>query len=179
MRRDALRFLRPSLGILRFGVALLALDHQLREENLGEIRERLAAISNTALVAALGLTVLSYGALSLFDALGLRSLGRKLAYPRIALTSFVASVFSMDLGLTVLGSAAVRLRVYGLWGLSVPEISYVISFTAFAFSLGILGVGGLLFAVVAPPDRRHIGHIPRFGGVATAEMIVLRTLQMG
>jgi hypothetical protein len=36
----------------------------------------------------------------------------------------------------------------------------------------------MLFAVVAPPDRRHIPHIPRFGDAATAEMIVLRTLQM-
>jgi len=33
----------------------------------------------------------------------------------------------------------------------------------------------MLFVVVAPPDRRHIPHIPRFGDVATAEMIVLRT----
>ena len=35
----------------------------------------------------------------------------------------------------------------------------------------------MLFDVVAPPDRRHIPDIPRFGDVATAEMIVLRTLQ--
>jgi hypothetical protein len=34
----------------------------------------------------------------------------------------------------------------------------------------------MLFAVVAPPDRRHIADIPRFGGVTTAEMIVLKTL---
>ncbi|MGE4607254.1 MAG: bifunctional lysylphosphatidylglycerol flippase/synthetase MprF [Myxococcota bacterium] len=146
-----MRFLRPVLGVLLFGAALFALDHQLREESLAEIRERLSAISAPELASALGLCLLSYAALSLFDVLGLRSLGRKLAYPRIALTSFVASVFSMDLGLTVLGSAAVRLRIYGIWGLSVSEISYVISFTIFAFSLGILGVGGLLFAFVAVP----------------------------
>jgi len=36
----------------------------------------------------------------------------------------------------------------------------------------------MLFAVVAPPDRRHIPDIPRSGGATTAEMIVLRTLQM-
>jgi len=36
----------------------------------------------------------------------------------------------------------------------------------------------MLFAVVASPDRRHIPHIPRFGDATTAEMIVLRTLQM-
>jgi len=36
----------------------------------------------------------------------------------------------------------------------------------------------MLFAVVAPPDRRHNADIPRFGDVTTAEMIVLRTLQM-
>ena len=151
MKRDGLRVLRPVLGGLLFAVALLVLDHQLREENLAEIRKHLAAIPGTVLASALVLTLLSYAALSLFDVLGLRALGRKLAYPRIALTSFVASVFSMDLGLSVLGSAAVRLRVYGLWGLSVPEITYVISFTVFAFSLGILGVGGLLFAIVALP----------------------------
>jgi hypothetical protein len=36
----------------------------------------------------------------------------------------------------------------------------------------------MLFAVVAPPDRRHIADIPRFGDVTTAEMIVLKTLHM-
>ena len=39
-------------------------------------------------------------------------------------------------------------------------------------------LSAMLFAVVAPPDRRHIADIPRFGDVTTAEMIVLRTLQM-
>jgi hypothetical protein len=34
----------------------------------------------------------------------------------------------------------------------------------------------MLFAVAAPPDRRHIADIPRFGDVTTAEMIVLKTL---
>jgi len=36
----------------------------------------------------------------------------------------------------------------------------------------------MLFAVAAPPDRRHIPDIPRFGDAATAEMIVLRTLHL-
>ena len=38
-------------------------------------------------------------------------------------------------------------------------------------------LSAMLFAVVAPPDRRHITDIPRFGDVATAEMIVLKTLR--
>ncbi|NRA06886.1 MAG: bifunctional lysylphosphatidylglycerol flippase/synthetase MprF [Myxococcales bacterium] len=158
VKSDKLRFLRPVLGALLFAVALFALDHQLREHSLAEIRERLAAISMTALAAALVLTVASYATLTLFDALGIRSLGRKLAYPRVALTAFVASVFSMDLGLTLLGSAAVRLRLYGLWGLSVADVTYVISFTAFAFSLGVLAVGGLLlgFAAIPLPESLHV-----------------------
>jgi len=36
----------------------------------------------------------------------------------------------------------------------------------------------MLFAVLVPPDRRHIPDIPRSGDANTAEMIVLRTLQM-
>ncbi len=38
-------------------------------------------------------------------------------------------------------------------------------------------LSAMLFVVVAPPDRWHIADIPRFGDVATAEMIVLRTLR--
>ncbi len=38
-------------------------------------------------------------------------------------------------------------------------------------------LSAMLFALVAPPDRRHITDIPRFGDVATAEMIVPRTLR--
>jgi hypothetical protein len=37
----------------------------------------------------------------------------------------------------------------------------------------------MLFAVVAPPDRRHIADIPRFGDVTTAEMIIAQNATHG
>jgi len=46
-----------------------------------------------------------------YDALGFRWIGNPLAYPRVALASFVAFVFSHNIGLSFLGGNAVRYRI--------------------------------------------------------------------
>jgi len=142
---------RPLLGLALFVVALVVLHRQLKAHSLDEIRESLASIPYSAVALALGLTVVSYLTLTGFDALALRHIGKRLAYARIAVTSFVATVFSLDLGLNVVGSSAIRYRLYSSWGLSLSEVGTVVAFAALTFFVGILAFGGTLLSVVALP----------------------------
>ena len=153
-----LRWVRPALGVVLFGVALYVLDRQLHEHTVAEVRQRLRAIPASTLALALALTAVSYTILTSFDGLALRYLRKQIPYPRVALTSFIAYVFSMDLGLSVFGSSAIRYRLYSLWGLSVTEVGVVVAFTTLTFWLGLLGFGGALLAItpIAIPDTLHL-----------------------
>lgn len=149
---------RPLVGAVLFAAALLALDHQLKEHSLAEVRERLQAIPATTLGLALGLASLAYLSLTTFDMLAIRHLERRLPYPRVILTSFIAYVFSIDLGLNVFGSSAIRYRLYSQWGLGAAEIGAVVAFTTLTFWLGVLGLGGVLLTVdpLPLPETLHV-----------------------
>ncbi len=152
------RSLRPLLGALLFLLALGVLDKQLEAHSLSEVREQLRSLPNLALLGAMGFAIGSYISLTFYDLLALRYVGRSLAYYKVGLTSFIAYVFSMDLGLTVLGSSAIRYRLYTIWGISAGDIAQIVAFSTFTFFVGILGVGGpLLFSGAVPlPADLHL-----------------------
>lgn len=152
------RSLRPLLGALLFLLALGVLDKQLEAHSLSEVREQLRSLPNLALLGAMGFAIGSYISLTFYDLLALRYVGRSLAYYKVGLTSFIAYVFSMDLGLTVLGSSAIRYRLYTIWGISAGDIAQIVAFSTFTFFVGVLGVGGplLFFGAVPLPADLHL-----------------------
>ena len=139
--------MRPILGVGLFTVALLVLDRQLHAHTLAQVTAQLYSIPNGVLLIALGLTIASYVTLTFYDLLALRYVKESLPYYKVSLTSFIAYVFSMDLGLTVLGSSAIRYRLYTLWGLSAGNIAKIVAFSSFTFFVGVLGVGGFRMAM--------------------------------
>ncbi len=146
-----LKWVLPAVIPALFAAALWALSRQLREYRLSQIYDAVHALPGTRIALAAALTAASYCLLSLYDWLGLKYAGRRLAYPRVALTSFVAYVCSYNIGFSVLGGAAVRYRLYTSWGLSAEEIGKVVLFAASGFWLGMATVGGVVFLVTGPP----------------------------
>jgi len=157
MRKFLIRSARPVLGLALFSVALFILDRQLHQHTWTEVQGHLQAIPVRGLLLALLLTAASYAGLTLYDVLALRHVGRPLSYPRVALTSFIAFVFSMDLGLSILGGSAIRYRLLSSFGLSMADVGRVITFTTHTFWLGVLGVGGVAFTFEAIPLPQSLG----------------------
>ncbi|MDC0363025.1 bifunctional lysylphosphatidylglycerol flippase/synthetase MprF [Halioglobus sp.] len=150
--RDHLHhWLRPVLGLCLFVAALVALDLQLKQHSLGEVLAQTRAIPAVHLLLALLCTGGSYLAMTGYDLVALRHLGNRLRYGRIALTSFIAYVFSMDLGMSVIGSSAVRYRLYSGFGVEAGDVARVIALTALAFWVGVLSVGGVVLTQAALP----------------------------
>jgi phosphatidylglycerol lysyltransferase len=125
------------LGLGLFGLALLALRAELRHYTYHDLLKELRSLPRAGLVRSLVLTLGSYTLLTGYDALGLRYLGRPLAYRRIALASFIGYAFSNSAGLPFLSGSAVRLRLYSAWGLSTLEIAQVASFNVLTLVLGL------------------------------------------
>ena len=118
----------------------------LADYDYHDIATRLGELPRSNIVCAMLITALSYAVLTGYDFLGLAYVQHPLAYRRIALASFCSYVFSYNLGLSVLGSGAIRYRLYSAWGLSTLDIARIVGFGAVTFWLGCLALAGISFA---------------------------------
>jgi phosphatidylglycerol lysyltransferase len=141
----------PFLGVVLFGLALLVLRHELAGIPWGEVRAGLGAIPLPALVAAAGLTALSFLVLGAYDRLGVRYTQAALAEVRTGLASFLAFAFSHALGFPLFTGAPVRYRLYSFWGLTTDQILRIVVFVTTTFWVGVLAVGGAILLTAPPP----------------------------
>ncbi|MFI5216393.1 MAG: bifunctional lysylphosphatidylglycerol flippase/synthetase MprF [Candidatus Limnocylindria bacterium] len=151
MKQRLLAALGPILGLALFAMAALILRHELAEYHYRDVLEHLRAIPAPRLALALALTAVGYLALTGYDALALHWVRRPIRYARIALASFIAYVFSHNVGLSFFGGSAVRFRMFTSWGVTPPELARAITFNVLTFWLGFLMLGGL--ALTLDPIR--------------------------
>jgi len=151
--------LLPALGVSLFAAALWILHRELSDLHPGEVLDQLHALPASSLAAAIGLTVVSYLVLTLYDMLGARYAGAPVPYPRSALAAFLGYAFTNTMGMSGIGGATLRVRLYSSWGLSAVEIASLVGFIGFTFWLGLLSLGGVVFLIVGgrvPPEL----HLP-------------------
>ena len=115
--------LGPIVGVALFALAAWILERELREFHYDDVMAHFAAIPRSHLLLALALTGASYLCLTGYDVLALREARVRLPYARVGLASFVAYVFSHNLGLSFLGGSAVRYRMYTSWGVTPADLA--------------------------------------------------------
>ena len=143
MNERLVRALGPLVGLALFCGAIWILEREIRH---GDVLAHLRGIPAHQLASALGLAALSYAALTGYDTLAVRYVNAPLPYPRIALTSFIAYVFSHNIGLAFFGGSAVRYRMLSSYGLKAGEIARIVVFNVTTFWLGFAALGGATFA---------------------------------
>ena len=151
MGRRLLRVAAPVAGLLLLLLAYDVLRHELERTPPHEIGEALRGMSTRALGTGAFLTLLSYATLTLYDVLALRTVGRRLPYPTVALVSFIGYVLSHNLGFAGAVGDAARLRLYGRRGLGAGVVAKVILFAAFTFWLGFGLLAGQSLLLAPPP----------------------------
>lgn len=145
-----LRSLTPLFGVALFGFAVWLLHRELRNYHYADLVRELRNIPQSRLLLAVGMTLVSYAVLTLYDALGVRYVRRSLSYGRIATASLVGYGVSMTLGFPLLTGAPLRYRLYSRWGLAPGEIARIVAFYSTTYWLGLLAVGGLAFLLDPP-----------------------------
>jgi uncharacterized membrane protein YbhN (UPF0104 family) len=159
-KRHLLHRAAPLLLAALLGGAVWLLHRELSAYHYSDIRRALEAISPGRVGLAILLTAVSYWILTGYDVLALRHLDRRLPYRRTALASFLGYAFAHNVGVSVLGGAAPRYRLYSVWGLSAIEIATVVGFAAVMFWMGSLTIGGLR-TVAEPTTFRSLCRCPR------------------
>lgn len=139
----AARVLIPTAVGTVLVVALILLFNALKEYRYKDIIETLHGYSKEIVIAALALTITNYIVLSLYDLLALKYVEQKFPYPKTLFISFISYVFSYNVGLSVFGSSAIRLRFYSTWGLDGGMIAKIITFCITTFWVGLAAIGGV------------------------------------
>jgi len=145
------RKLLPLLLAALFGVALYFIHHDLRSVRYHEVVKALQAIPASSVVRGALFTALSYAALTGYDALGCRFAGVSIPYPKIALSSFLAYVFSNNIGFGAVTGGLIRYRIYSLFGVSAVETAAIAGFAAVTFWTGLFAIGGLVLILEPLP----------------------------
>src|SRR5262249_28424194 len=115
-----------------------------------EIFREVRAIPWQRRLAALLCTAAGYLALTGYDALAVRQVGRRLPYRRTALASFCSYALSHNVGLGMLSGLSLRYRLYSAWGLAPLEVASVSLVNGVTFWLGFLALTGTLLTIEPP-----------------------------
>jgi phosphatidylglycerol lysyltransferase len=157
MKPIVFRRISAILSVLLIIVAMIVIHDRLRQVRYVDIVANLRQIPPTALLWAGGLTILNYLVLTLYDALALRYIRHRLAYPKLALASFIGYVFSNNA--TVVGGSAARYRIYSAFGVPAHEVAKLVLFCSLTFWLGLFSVAGVAF-IVGPQHLPSALHVP-------------------
>jgi uncharacterized membrane protein YbhN (UPF0104 family) len=137
-----------SFGVV-FGVAIaatavFALTHVLRNVDYNEVFAVVRRTDTGFIALALVLVAISYGNLTLYDLLALRTIGRKdVPYKIAALASFTSYPIAHGAGAVALVSPIIRYRIYAYHGLGAFEVANICFLTGLTFWLGNLTALGL------------------------------------
>ncbi len=158
------------LPLALLAVAGFALRRELDDFHLADLSRGLDAIPRGSLWAAAAFTALDYLLLSGYDLLALRYAERKLPVGRVVFASFIAYAFGNNVGLSLLSSGSVRVRLYSQFGLGAADIAKVVAFTAAQLWAGLLPLAGIALLAGAP------GPLPRPVAIALGAAAIVATL---
>ncbi len=133
-------------SLVLFLTALWVLHRELAHVQLNEVLQQFRAVSRGQIWLALLFTAVSYLSMTGYDALALRYIGRRLPYPRIAMISFTAVAVGQNVGMAMISSGMVRLRMYTAAGLTAAEVAVIVGICTLTFGIGVTFVGGVALA---------------------------------
>ena len=155
------RLLWAAVAAFAIALALFLLVRVLRRYSLGDIEVSIAAIPPWRVVAAVLCAAASYTMLSLFDALAVRYVGRRLPYRRIALASFTALSIGHNIGFSAVSSGTLRYRFYSAWGLGAGDVARIVLFCGATVAIGLGALASAALVAAPPLLQDALGGAPR------------------
>jgi uncharacterized membrane protein YbhN (UPF0104 family) len=143
------------------GAAIFALTHALKHVNYDEVFAVVHRTNSGLIALALMLVAISYGSLTLYDLLALRTIGRnEIPYRIAALASFTSYPIAHGLGAVALISPVIRYRIYSCNGLGAVDVANICFLTGLTFWLGNLTALGLSL-LIDPGAISLFDYLPR------------------
>jgi uncharacterized membrane protein YbhN (UPF0104 family) len=144
-------FLGVVVSVAIAATAIFALTHTLKNVNYAEVLETVRHTNVGIVALVLMLVTISYGTLTLYDWLALRTIGRSdIPYRIAALASFTSYPIAHGIGAVALVSPVIRFRFYSCNGLGAIDVANICFLTGLTFWLGNLTALG--FSLLNEPN---------------------------
>ena len=175
-RRKIATYIGASFSLGIAALAIFVLVHTLAHLNLSQLRAAFDATENSQIFAALGLTALSFLALTGYDGVALLQLRQKVPYTTTALASFTSYAICFTLGFPLITAGTVRFWIYSQAGVSPAKIASLTIIAGVTYWLGmvlILGIG-LLFRANMISQLDHLEpHVNMLLGAAAIGTLIV------
>lgn len=136
---------KKLLTWLFFTAVIVLLVIYARKVNWPEVLTTIANYNRTAVLAAVGLVIVSYLIYGAYDLIGRASCGHKLQKRQVMLVSFVCYAFNLTLS-TWVGGVAMRYRLYSRLGLKSSTITRIFTLSIATNWLGYVLISGIVFS---------------------------------
>lgn len=130
------RFLKKLVswsGLFFFALAAYMLYVQLSKYQWADIKNALLAIPDKNLIWACIASFFGYVALSSYDYLALKYIGRKLSPLKWIFAGFIGFSVSNNAGHAIVSGGAIRYRLYTRWRFHASEIVRMVTFSGFTY----------------------------------------------
>src|SRR5580700_11192552 len=169
-----LRGLGVVVSIAIAAMAIYALTHALRHVDYDEVFAVIRRTNSGLIALALMLVAASYGSLTLYDLLALRTIGRTdVPYRIAALASFTSYPIAHGVGAVALVSPVIRYRIYSCNGLGAIDVANICFLTGLTFWLGNLTALGLSL-LIDPGAISLLDYLPRWLNLLVAATLLLK-----
>lgn len=133
------RFLKKMVswaGLFFFVFAAYMLYNQLSKYSWDDIKTALLSIPDRNLVYACVASFFGYVALSSYDYLALRYIGRKISAWKWIFAGFIGFSISNNAGHAIVSGGSIRYRLYTRWRFHASEIVRMVTFSGFTYLFG-------------------------------------------
>ncbi len=141
--------------VLGLGLAGYLLGNIFSEYTWADIVQSVSDIPAGNLAAAGGFCAASYLCLTGFDWAGVRYVKNDLAYPKIALASFVSLSIGQSVGLAGLSSGGLRYRYYAHWGMNAEDVAKIVLLSGVTVGMGLAMLTGIVM-LINPADAAEV-----------------------
>ena len=138
-------------GLFFFGLAAYMLYLQLSKYHLQDIKDALFSIPKQNLIYACIASFVGYVALSSYDFLALKYIGRKLAAWKWIFVGFIGFSVSNNAGHAIVSGGAIRYRLYTRWRFHGEEIVKMVTFSGFTYLVACFFL--VIMGYILTPDH--------------------------
>lgn len=138
-------------GLFFFALAAYMIYHQLSKYNMEDIKNAILSIPRKNLILACLASFFGYIALSSYDYLALRYIGRKLSPLRWVFAGFIGFSVSNNAGHAIVSGGAIRYRLYTRWRFHAGDIVKMVTFSGFTYLVACFFL--IILGYILTPDH--------------------------
>ena len=147
MRKQLTLAAKIAAAVLFTALAIQVLVHEFATTSLSDVADGLAHIGWVEVALAATAALIVYSVVATYDGLALHYAGRKLTFPRSAMSSTTTYAISNLLGFPVFTGNALRLWLYGHWGLGAAEVVIAALVTTVVCNIALAMIAGVSLVI--------------------------------